>query len=117
MEKTINIGGIDVRFVANAATPKKYRHKFGRDLMLDIDALTASAVNIQKKEQKFYTVDDLENFENAAWTMAKQADDSIPDEPDEWLEVFEMFDIYRVLPELLMLWNLNMRTTAKPKKK
>lgn len=49
--------------------------------------------------------------------MARQYDGSIPDNVDEWLEQFEMFSIYKVLPAILELWSLNNKTTAVPKKK
>ena len=50
--------------------------------------------------------------------MAKHADkDAVPGSVEEWLEQFEIFDIYQVLPEILELWNLNTLTTAAPKKK
>ena len=49
--------------------------------------------------------------------MARQYDSTAPDSPEEWLEQFEMFSIYEIMPELIDLWNLNNKTTAKPKKK
>ena len=57
-------------------------------------------------------------FENVAYIMAKHADkDAVPSSVEEWLDSFEVFSIYQVLPEILTLWNLNTLTTAKPKKK
>ena len=53
-----------------------------------------------------------------AYIMAKHADkDAVPSSVEEWLDSFEVFSIYQVLPEILTLWNLNTLTTAKPKKK
>ena len=49
--------------------------------------------------------------------MAKQADANIPETAEEWLDGFEMFNIYNILPELLALWGANTATTATPKKK
>ena len=43
--------------------------------------------------------------------------DNFFDSVEEWLDSFEVFSIYQVLPEILTLWNLNTLTTAKPKKK
>ena len=40
----------------------------------------------------------LEMFENIAYVMAKHADKSIPDSPEEWLDQFNTFSIYQVLP-------------------
>ena len=61
-------------------------------------------------------IDDLELFENVAYVMAKHADSSQPDTPEEWLDQFNTFSIYEVLPDLLELWNLNMETAVESKK-
>lgn len=60
---------------------------------------------------------DLEIFENAAYIMARQYDANIPDTPEGWLDGFETFSIYEVLPAILELWAINAQTTAKSKKK
>ena len=49
--------------------------------------------------------------------MAKQYDANLPNSPEEWLDGFETFSIYEILPAILELWQLNSATTAKPKKK
>ena len=59
----------------------------------------------------------LEAFENVAYIMAKQADSTIPANPDDWLDQFEMFDIYNVLPELIELWGLSAEPIEESKKK
>lgn len=41
---------------------------------------------------------------------------SDPDSVEEWLEAFNFFSIYEVLPEILKLWHLNNATTANAKK-
>ena len=46
----------------------------------------------------------LEMFENIAYVMAKHADTNIPDTPEEWLDGFNTFSIYQVLPQLIELW-------------
>ena len=38
------------------------------------------------------------------YTMAKHADPAIPDDVEEWLDGFNTFSIYQVLPELIKLW-------------
>ena len=58
----------------------------------------------------------LELFENIAYIMAKHADPSIPDSPEEWLDGFNTFSIYQVLPEIIRLWGLNVQTTVASKK-
>ena len=58
----------------------------------------------------------LEMFENIAFIMAKHADPSIPDTPEEWLDNFNTFSIYQVLPQLIELWGLNVKTDVEAKK-
>ena len=41
--------------------------------------------------------------------MAKHADPSIPDTPEEWLDGFNAFSIYQVLPQIIELWGLSIR--------
>lgn len=57
-----------------------------------------------------------EMFENIAYVMAKHADGSIPDTPEEWLDGFGTFSIYQVLPKLIELWGLNVKADADAKK-
>jgi hypothetical protein len=58
----------------------------------------------------------LEMFENISYVMAKHADPSIPDTVEEWLDAFDTFSIYQVLPQLIDLWGLNVKTDAEAKK-
>ena len=53
-----------------------------------------------------------------AWTYvsAEYADHSIPDNIDDWLDQFEMFSIYEILPEILELWGSNLVTDVASKK-
>ncbi|MGN0574639.1 MAG: hypothetical protein ACI4J2_01295, partial [Ruminococcus sp.] len=47
----------------------------------------------------------LEVFENIAYIMAKHADpENVPDNPDDFLERFNTFSIYEILPQLIDLW-------------
>ena len=39
-----------------------------------------------------------------------------PDTPEEWLDGFGTFSIYQVLPKLIELWGLNVKTDAEAKK-
>ena len=48
--------------------------------------------------------------------MAKHADPSIPDNPEDWLDEFNTFSIYQVLPKLVDLWGMNIRTDVEAKK-
>ena len=112
MTKMIEIDGKQVPFKASAAIPRIYRIKFHRDIYKNLDALGKAVGNGDEDSSH------LEMFENVAYIMAKHADkDTVPGSVEEWLEQFEIFDIYQVLPEILELWNLNTLTTATPKKK
>ena len=61
-------------------------------------------------------IEDLEIFENLAYIMALQADSSIPATIDEWLDRFDIFSIYQVLPQILELWGENLMTEVEAKK-
>lgn len=116
MDKIISISGKDVGFKASALTPRLYRFRLNRDMIQDLNNLT-KAFEKNKADNSMLTMEQLEIFENAAYIMAKQYDDSIPDSPDEWLDTFEMFSIWEILPQILELWGMNQMTTSKAKKK
>lgn len=115
-ERTITVSGKEVTFRSSAAIPRLYRVRFGRDIFRDLSALEKS-FNTKSKKGGNFEITDLEVFENIAYIMAKHADKTIPDSIDEWLEDFEMFSIYEVLPDILEMWNINMKTDVVPKKK
>ena len=87
MKRNIIIDGQEVAFRASAAIPRIYRMRFHRDIFKDI-----------------------------AYVMAKHADPSIPDTPEEWLDGFNTFSIYQVLPQIIELWGLNTQTDVQAKK-
>lgn len=70
-----------------------------------------------KEESSNLDMFSLEMFENIAFIMAKHADPSIPDTPEEWLDNFNTFSIYQILPQLIELWGLNVKTDVESKKK
>ncbi|MBQ3972037.1 MAG: hypothetical protein II687_07535 [Selenomonadaceae bacterium] len=115
LAKTITIDGQEVVFKASAAIPRIYRIKFGRDVYKDLNDL-ASLVDKNTEEASFMDAFSLELFENIAYIMAKHADPSIPDTPEEWLDRFNTFSIYQVLPQILELWALNMQGDVAAKK-
>jgi len=116
VRKTIEIDGVQVAFQASAATPRLYRNLFQRDIFADMDHLMASMQG-QDETQSGLDTFDLELFENAAFTMAKQANPNIPDDVMTWLDNFEMFSIYHILPHLIELWGVNMESMSEAKKK
>lgn len=125
MDKVLMISGKEVGLRATALTPRLYRHKIGRDIIQDMSQLQkafAKAAQISKdatdeeRESAQLSVMDLEIFENVAFIMARQYDQNIPDTVEAWLDEFDTFSIYEIFPVILELWNLNNKTTAKPKK-
>lgn len=112
MEKLIEIDNKKVPFKATGGTLRRYRSKFGRDMIADMDALLKNYNKGGNLERA-----NLEIFENVAYIMAKQADNSVPDDPDEWLDEFNMFSIWQVLPQIIDLWQTQQLPLAELKKK
>lgn len=117
LTKTIEIDGKQVTFRASAAIPRIYRIRFRRDIYKDIATLQKA---IGDGDEKTSNLDlfSLEMFENISYIMARHADPkNVPDTPEEWMDGFNTFSIYQVLPELLELWGLNLEQTIESKKK
>ena len=115
MIKNIEIDGKQVPFRASAAIPRIYRMKFQRDIYKDLASLE-KAIDSNSEEVSNLDLFSLEMFENIAYVMAKHADPNIPDTPEEWLDAFNTFFIYQVLPKIIELWGLNVRSDAEAKK-
>lgn len=116
IKKNITVDGIEVPFKASAAVPRLYRLKFHRDIYKDFAALQT---NVKEGDEENSTLDieSLEVFENIAFIMAKHADpENVPDNPDDFLEQFNTFSIYEILPQLIELWGLNTATQVESKK-
>ena len=113
--RNIEIDGKEVAFKASAAIPRIYRLKFQRDIYKDISLLEKS-LGDNTEEESNLDLFSLEMFENIAFIMAKHADPSIPDEVEDWLDEFNTFSIYQVLPQLIELWGMNIKTDAEAKK-
>lgn len=136
MRRTITISGIQCEMKSSAAIPRMYRLKFKRDIFVDMQKI-AKQIEVQNKlkeelrkqaeengeefdESKFESglpVESLEIFENIAFLMHKHGDPSQPKEIDEWLDQFDMFDIYKVFPEILKMWNIENKQMSTPKKR
>ena len=114
--KKIEIDGQEVEFRASAAVPRMYRIKFGRDIYKDLRQLETS-VGENDEDASGLDLFSLVMFENIAFIMAKHASpDTVPSEPDEWLEQFNTFSIYQILPQLIELWGLNVQTQVDARK-
>lgn len=116
LEKTITICGKDVKFRSSATIPRLYRIKFKRDIFKDLSQLEKSYKAKASEDGSTLEIEDLEIFENVAYIMAYHADHSIPGTIDEWLDQFEMFSIYEILPEILELWGSNLQAQVDSKK-
>ena len=114
--KEIEIDGKKVAFRASATIPRLYRAYFERDIFKDMVKLQKAAEQSENNGEE-YKIDSLEMFENVAFIMAKHANPKIPDTPEEWLEQFNVFSIYTVLPQILELWKLNNLRDVESKKK
>ena len=85
---------------------------------MEMRQLAKAYKETKEDEEKFLDAINLEIFERAAWIMMKHAGEDVGEDPDEWLESLDgIFSVYEVLPTILELWNLNNKTTSKPRKK
>lgn len=136
MKRDIEISGIVCHFKSSAAIPRIYRLKFHRDIFVDMEKIRKS-MDVQQRLQKekaeaakengeeidtqdvesTLPVESLELFENIAYLMHKHGDPSQPDSIEDWLDQFDMFDIYTILPEILMMWNMETEQMSQAKKK
>lgn len=126
LTKNIEIDGKDVVFAASAAIPRIYRIQFKRDIFQDMTKIEKSVKKSQDKQKENEVsesdipIEDLEMFENVAFVMAKHAaqkkGQDFPENVYDWLDQFNTFSIYTILPEIVKLWNLNQQTQVGPKK-
>ena len=115
IKREIEICGKLVPFRSSATVPRLYRAKFKRDIFKDLSKLESSYKGNTENGDVFQ-IEDLEIFENVAYIMAYHADNSIPQGINDWLDQFDMFSIYEVLPQILELWGDNMLTDVTAKK-
>ena len=117
MDKVVKIDNKDVKFRATARTPRLYRAIIGRDMIADMNRLQ-QRFNPANAEESNLDMLDLQIFEDAAYIMARHANPDMEEKTaDEWLDSFNMFSIYEVLPHILELWAVNTKQTSSPKKK
>lgn len=136
MRKTIIIDGKECNFKSSAAIPRIYRMKFKRDIFKDLTQINkqVKAQEKLKKETKEkcekegfpfdesefdseLPINSLEMFENIAYVMHKHGDPSQPNDIDEWLDQFHIFDIYKILPDIVEMWEMENEQMSVPKKK
>lgn len=143
MEKTITIDGKEVRFKATASFPLIYKANFNVDVLTMIMPLISEVVGgadgmvteetfktgsllltpetISMALEGVYSLE-LIDIMNLLWTMAKCADDEIPD-PVKWFGEFDEFPIIDIAIETFpmlfssLLSKKKFRGTTKPPKK
>ena len=143
MEKTITIDGKEVRFKASASFPLIYKANFNVDILTIIMPLLSEVIGsaegmftkdsfkdgslvltpetISTALEGVYSLE-LIDIMNLLWTMAKCADDEIP-EPMKWFGEFDEFPIvdiavqvFPMLFESLFSKKKLKGTTKSPKK-
>ena len=115
MRKILNIGGNDVAFESNAATPIFYKSEFKSDYFVDMMRLSKAMQDAKDIKQLSYEdLDhvDLNVLSQFAWACAKSADRNIKPYLD-WLIDNPDFDIFDHGTEIVSLINQN----SIPKKK
>lgn len=115
IKREIEVCGKLVPFRSSATIPRLYRAKFKRDIFKDLSKLEKYYKD-NSTEGAAFQIEDLEIFENVAYIMAFHADNSIPGTIEEWLDQFEMFSIYEIMPQLLELWGDNVMAEVQAKK-
>lgn len=129
MQKVIEVEeGRSLNFKASAYSPIMYNRLFpGRDFLKDMDALKNSH-NDEKEESDTFKMSDYEHFVRIAFLFAYQGlapgvlqtqeqKDFLAQYPDpwEWVDSFNTFSIYEILPQIMDLWYQNERKIAKGK--
>lgn len=106
MEITVVINDIEYRFRVNAATTFLYRQQFGKDLIKGFQKL--------EDENDVAAIDMLTEL---AYVAAKQADKNLTMGFYEWLEQFQLMELYQdILPAVSKLWADSNKTASKSKK-
>lgn len=114
MEKTLTIDGKQVRFESKGSTVLRYNKQFGSDFLVDLSKMQSLAKLQNRKEPTYEDLKelDLETFYNICWVLAKTSDKSIP-EPLEWLDEFDEFPLFDILPQLQELMEHSLRGKKK----
>ena len=94
--------------------PEEYNDEFGSAGMKPEDYSDIGEAKMLTRE--YGNTFSLEMFENIAYMIAKHVDANITDTPEEWLDGFNTFSIYQVLPQHIELWGLNVQTDVSAKK-
>ena len=128
MEKTITIDGKEVSFKATGGIGYRYKAQFGREFLEDVvnlDAFVNSGTErlvkkklpsgklvAEKVTDYDYSKLSLESMYNLLWTLAKTADENIPD-PQKWLDSFDVFPVMNIYTQIQDLLGDNFKVSPK----
>ena len=137
MQRLIEIEeGRSVNFKASAFSPIAYNKLFPRrDFLRDMGNLKKEDEEMKKKKKKGEELEGgsldmkvYELFVRIAYTFAYQGLAPTPRETEEqrefvskyrdaweWIDTFNTFSIYEILPEIMDLWYGNEKTISEPK--
>lgn len=112
MRKTVNIDGKDIALKANGLTLIRYKDWFGRDLISDF-----KAVQTAFEADGAITGEIFEIVSKLTYTMAKQADKSVSDNFDDWMDQFEHFPISEFAADVIMFWASSITASSEVQSK
>lgn len=123
------IFGTDHKLKMSAATPRIYRAKFGKDIIVQMDAMYERLSNEGKKKDEekkgeekkddsvSFTPEELEMMENLIFVCNRQAEPEQPEDIFEWLAGFEIGAITGTYGTIMKMWEDNLHQTSTSKKK
>lgn len=118
------IFGTDHKLKMSAATPRIYRAKFGKDVIVQMDAMYERLSNEKKKKDEekkddsvSFTPEELEMMENLIFVCNRQAEPEQPEDIFEWLASFEIGAITGTYGTIMKMWEDNLHQTSTSKKK
>ena len=123
------IFGTDHKLKMTAATPRIYRAKFGKDIIVQMDAMYERLSNEGKKKDEkkkdeekkddsvSFTPEELEMMENLIFVCNRQAEPEQPEDIFEWLASFEIGAITGTYGTIMKMWEDNLHQTSTSKKK
>ena len=123
------IFGTDHKLKMSAATPRIYRAKFGKDIIVQMDAMYERLSNEGKKKDEekkneekkddsvSFTPEELEMMENLIFVCNRQAEPEQPEDIFEWLASFEIGAITGTYGTIMKMWEDNLHQTSKSKKR
>lgn len=112
------IFGTERELMMNAATPRIYRAKFGKDIIVQMDDMYARLRKDKDKDkEESFTGEEIEAMENLIYVCNRQAEPEQPEDIIEWLSGFEVGAITGTYGIILDMWQENLQQTSKSKKK